>query len=185
MNDETSPARVTLRAAIRADAESDAERPLRGVEVLARLFTSRSVQALALHRLGRRLGPFGVVTQRLSQLAYTVDIDRRAEVAPGVVLRHAMGVVIGSEAVVGPRCVLFHHVTIGRRMSGSAERPDGMPRLGAGVMVGAGAALLGPISVGDGANIGALSCVVVDVPPGATAVGNPARIRLPGEGATP
>ena len=110
------------------------------------------------------------------------------EIHPGAVLGrrlfidHGMGIVIGETAVVGDDVVLFHGATLG----GKAMRPGKRhPTLGDRVVVGAGAKILGPVWIGDDAQIGANAVVVKDVPPGAVAVGVPARIRpavVPGPG---
>jgi serine O-acetyltransferase len=84
-----------------------------------------------------------------------------------------MGVVIGETADIGDDCTLYHGVTLGGTTWNKGKRH---PTLGANVVVGAGAKILGPINVGDGAKIGSNAVVVKDVPPGATAIGIPARI---------
>ncbi len=84
-----------------------------------------------------------------------------------------MGVVIGETAEIGDDCTLYHGVTLGGTSWNKGKRH---PTLGRGVVIGAGAKILGPILVGDGAKIGSNAVVVRDVPPGATAVGIPARI---------
>jgi serine O-acetyltransferase len=84
-----------------------------------------------------------------------------------------MGVVIGETAEIGDDCTLYHGVTLGGTSWNKGKRH---PTLGKGVVVGAGAKILGPITVGDGARIGSNAVVVKDVPPGATAIGIPARI---------
>jgi serine O-acetyltransferase len=86
-----------------------------------------------------------------------------------LLIPHPNGIVIHPEAEIGPNCLLFQQVTIG-----SAH--GGVPRLGGHVDVGAGAKVLGPITIGDHAVIGANAVVTTDVPSGATAVGVPARI---------
>jgi serine O-acetyltransferase len=84
-----------------------------------------------------------------------------------------MGIVIGETAVVGDDCTLYHGVTLGGTSWNKGKRH---PTLGRGVVIGAGAKVLGPIEVGDGAKIGSNAVVVRAVPPGATAVGIPARV---------
>ena len=84
-----------------------------------------------------------------------------------------MGVVIGETAEIGDDCTLYHGVTLGGTSWNKGKRH---PTLGKGVVVGAGAKILGPITIGEGARIGSNAVVVKDVPPGATAIGIPARI---------
>ena len=99
------------------------------------------------------------------------DIPLNAQLGGGAILPHPNGIVIHPRAVIGPNCLIFQQVTIGTR---GWNRPA--PVIGAGVEIGAGAKVLGPITIGDGARIGANAVVVCDVPAGCTAVGIPARV---------
>jgi serine O-acetyltransferase len=90
-----------------------------------------------------------------------------------------MGIVIGETAEIGDDCTLYHGVTLGGTSWNAGKRH---PTLGKGVVIGAGAKVLGPILIGDGAKIGSNAVVVRDVPAGSTAVGIPARV-LAGEDA--
>ena len=104
-----------------------------------------------------------------------IEIHPAAVIGKNLFIDHGTGVVIGQTAVVGDGCLLYHGVTLG----GRGGHPPGArrhPALGSNVTVGAGAQLLGPITVGDGAKIGANAVVTADVPAGVTAVGNPARL---------
>lgn len=106
------------------------------------------------------------------------DIHPQAVIGERFKLVHGFGVVIGATAEIGNDCILLQGVTLGVRYIGQPE-PAGVrvhPRLGNGVRVGAGAVLLGSITVGDGVRVGANTVVLEDVPAGATAVGVPARI---------
>ncbi|MDB4991615.1 MAG: serine acetyltransferase [Myxococcaceae bacterium] len=94
-----------------------------------------------------------------------------ARIAGGLMMPHPNGVVIHPEAVIGPNCLIFQQVTIG-----SGPRP-GVPKLGGHVDVGPGAKILGGVTIGDHAVIGANAVVVQDVPAGAVAVGVPAISR--------
>lgn len=103
-----------------------------------------------------------------------IEIHPGAKIGRRVFIDHGMGVVIGETAEVGDDCTLYHGVTLGgTSLYRGAKRH---PTLGCGVVVGAGAKVLGGFSVGDGAKIGSNAVVVKPVPAGATAVGNPARI---------
>jgi serine O-acetyltransferase len=96
---------------------------------------------------------------------YGVDIDPTARIGTGVIFMHTVGIVIGGDAAIGEGCMLMGSNTLGTNDN------TGYPSLGKGVLVGAGARLIGPIIVGDGAKIGANAVITVDVPAGATAVG--------------
>ena len=127
----------------------------------------------ALHRAGIPLLP-----RFLSQwVRFTtgIEIHPGATLGAGVFIDHGMGVVIGETAEVGDGCTIYHGVTLGGT---SLQRTKRHPTLGRDVVVGSGAAILGAISVGDGARIGANSVVVKDVPPNATVVGIPGRVVL-------
>lgn len=102
-----------------------------------------------------------------------IEIHPGAIIGRRVFIDHGMGVVIGETAEIGDDCTLYHGVTLGGT---SWEKGKRHPTLGKGVVVGAGAKVLGPIFIGDGAKIGSNAVVVRGVPPGATAVGIPARV---------
>ena len=104
-----------------------------------------------------------------------IEIHPGATIGRRVFIDHGMGIVIGETAEIHDDCTLYHGVTLGGTSWNAGKRH---PTLGKGVVIGAGAKLLGPILVGDGAKIGSNAVVVRDVPAGATAVGVPARILL-------
>src|SRR5206468_480289 len=104
-----------------------------------------------------------------------IEIHPGATIGRRVFIDHGMGVVIGETAEIHDDCTLYHGVTLGGTSWNHGKRH---PTLGKGVVIGAGAKILGPILVGDGAKIGSNAVVVLDVPAGATAVGVPARILL-------
>ena len=106
-------------------------------------------------------------------LVLTSDV-RCSRFGPGLYLPHPWGIVVHARTQLGARCTIYHNVTIGEDNVG-----PGVPTIGDDVVIGAGAVLLGPIWVGDGARIGANAVVLRDVPPGATAVGAPARVLGP------
>ena len=104
-----------------------------------------------------------------------IEIHPGALIGRRVFIDHGMGIVIGETAEIGDDCTLYHGVTLGGTSWNAGKRH---PTLGKGVVIGAGANVLGPILVGDGAKIGSNAVVVRDVPAGATAVGVPARILV-------
>jgi serine O-acetyltransferase len=104
-----------------------------------------------------------------------IEIHPGATIGRRVFIDHGMGIVIGETAEVGEDTTLYHGVTLGGTSWNKGKRH---PTLGRGVVIGAGAKVLGPILVGDGAKIGCNAVVVRDVPRGATAVGIPARVLV-------
>jgi len=102
-----------------------------------------------------------------------IEIHPGATIGRRVFIDHGMGIVIGETAVIGDDCTLYHGVTLGGTSWNKGKRH---PTLGRNVVIGAGAKVLGPILIGDGAKIGSNAVVVRDVPAGATAVGIPARL---------
>ena len=108
-----------------------------------------------------------------SRLFTGIEIHPGATIGRRVFIDHGMGVVIGETAEIGDDCTLYHGVTLGGTSWNKGKRH---PTLGRGVVIGAGAKVLGPILLGDGAKIGSNAVVVRDIPPGATAVGIPARV---------
>lgn len=137
------------------------------------------LHALWFHRLAhwcwthglRWLGRF---ISHLSRWLTGVEIHPGAVIGRRVFIDHGMGIVIGETAEVGDDSTLYQGVTLGG--TSLARGVKRHPTLGRGVIVGAGAKVLGGFTVGDGARIGSNAVVVKEVPPGATAVGNPARI---------
>lgn len=104
---------------------------------------------------------------------YGIDLSYSVKLGERVVIEHAGAIVIHGSAEIGDDCILRQGVTLGNR---HMERPFDAPRLGKRVNVGAGAKILGAVTIGDDAQIGANAVVLRDVPAGATAVGVPARI---------
>jgi serine O-acetyltransferase len=146
-----------------------------GVSTLEILASWAGVQALLAHRVAHALHGAGVpllpgAIAYLTRSITGVEIHPAAKIGPELFIDHGSGVVIGETAEIG-RCVtLYQGVTLGGT---GFQRGKRHPTLGDNVTVGSGAKLLGPISVGDGAKIGANTVVVEDVPPSATVVGNP------------
>ncbi|XP_030523675.1 serine acetyltransferase 1, chloroplastic [Rhodamnia argentea] len=113
-----------------------------------------------------------LLQNRVSEV-FGVDIHPGARIGRGILVDHATGVVVGETAVIGNNVSILHNVTLGGTGKVSGDRH---PKIGDGVLIGAGTCILGNISIGDGAKIGAGSVVLKDVPPRRTAVGNPARL---------
>ena len=117
----------------------------------------------------------GRLISHIGRFLTGIEIHPGATIGRRFFIDHGMGVVIGETAEIGDDCTLYHGVTLGGTSWNKGKRH---PTLGKGVVIGAGAKVLGPIIVGDGARIGSNAVVVKDVPPRATAVGIPARIML-------
>jgi serine O-acetyltransferase len=113
-----------------------------------------------------------LLLQSLSSDQLQVSIHPTASIGTSVFLDHATGIIIGAFAVIGDEVTILQNVTIGRKHS----EPDRAPDIGRGVLLSAGSTIIGGISIGDFARIGAGAVVEHDVPPGCTAVGVPARL---------
>lgn len=144
--------------------------------------TYPGVHALIIHRFSHWVWRkrFFWIARFISHIARWltgIEIHPGATIGRRVFIDHGMGVVIGETAVIHDDCTLYHGVTLGGTSWNKGKRH---PTLEQGVVIGAGAKILGPITIGTGAKIGSNAVVVKDVPAGATAVGIPARI-LDGE----
>ncbi len=133
--------------------------------------------ALVLHRASHWLIGHGFrLAARLlasfSRFLTGIEIHPSARIGRQLVIDHGMGVVIGETARIGDRVTIYHDVTLGGT---SLKREIRHPQVGHDVIIGAGAQLLGPIFIGNGARIGSNAVVVKDVPAGVTVVGVPAR----------
>jgi serine O-acetyltransferase len=142
------------------------------------LTTYPGVHALLFHRLAHALWNLGAkwlarLVSYLARWLTGIEIHPAARIGRRFFIDHGMGVVIGETAVIGDDCTLYHGVTLGGT---SWEKGKRHPTLGNGVVVGAGAKVLGPIEIGDGARIGSNAVVVKAVPAGATVVGVPGRL---------
>lgn len=137
------------------------------------------LHAIIMHRWANwlwthQLKWLGRFTSYLARLVSGIEIHPGATIGRRVFIDHGFGVVIGETAEVGDDCTIYQGVTLGgTSLSKGAKRH---PTLGRGVIVGAGAQVLGSFTVGDGAKVGSNAVLVKAVPPGGTAVGNPARI---------
>jgi serine O-acetyltransferase len=144
-------------------------------EIATTLFHDGS-QALILFRLGQAARRQHVplvagVARRVQTALFGIEIAREVRLGEGVLFLHTVGIVIGGDSFIGDR-VLF----LGGNTVGSINK-SAYPRIGNDVVIGAGARILGPVTIGDGASIGANAVVLCDVPPGAVAVGIPAVVR--------
>lgn len=179
----TDAAEAGLRACLIADVAMLTRGHSSRLKRAAVVVLSRGMQAVFLYRIAhachlRRIPLVPFVLARLSHHLYAVDIAPSARIGPGLVLVHCFGTVVGSAVRIEGQCVLFHGVTLGDRGSEwvGSRRSDGHPVVGRGCMFGAGAKVLGPVTIGARTVIGANSVVISDVPDDSVAAGMPARV---------
>ena len=143
------------------------------------LLIYQSIHVLIFYRIAHGLYKIKLffLARLISQLGrfFTgIEIHPGAKIGKGLFIDHGMGVVIGETAEIGDNVTIYHGVTLGGTGKDKGKRH---PTVGNNVIIGCGAKILGPISIGDGAKIGANSVVLKNVPKGKTAVGIPAVIK--------
>jgi serine O-acetyltransferase len=163
---------------IRDDINSVFDRDPSARNVFEVLTTYPGIHAVIFHRISHGLWKrkFKWLARVLSNLArwYTgIEIHPGAVIGQRFFIDHGMGVVIGETAEIGDDCTLYHGVTLGGTTWNKGKRH---PTLSNNVVVGAGAKVLGPIVIGEGARIGSNAVVTKEVPPNATVVGVPGRV---------
>ena len=135
-------------------------------------------KAVVLHHLAhffysKELFFIARLISEISRFLTGIEIHPGAKVGERLVIDHGMGVVIGETAVIGDDCILFHGVTLGGVKFDPVKRH---PTIGNRVLIGTGAKILGPVTIGNDVRIGANSMVMTDIPSGVTVTGNPAKI---------
>jgi serine O-acetyltransferase len=174
-----------VTAEIRRDLDAARSRDpaASGVSSLEILMTWPGVQALLAHRLAhtlwmRRVPLLPRLIAAIARSVTGVEIHPAAKIGSGLLIDHGMGVVIGETAEIGDDVTLYQGVTLGGTGFATGKRH---PTVQDNVTIGAGARLLGPITVGHAAKIGANTVVIHDVPPNSTVVGNPGHpVRVEG-----
>ncbi len=167
-----------LIAQAQADLQAVYERDPAAKGYLQAFMFFKGFLSLQIYRVSHRLWQEGRVTMahflqsRVSEL-FQIDINPAARIGKGVFLDHGTGIVIGETAVVGDDCSILQGVTLGGT---GAERGDRHPKIGRGVLLGAGANVLGNITIGDYAKIASGSVVLKPVPAHCTAAGVPAKL---------
>ncbi len=167
-----------LLQSIRSDIQATKERDPAATSTLEVIFAYPGFHARQLHRLAHVLHMRGLrlparLISHLGRALTGIEIHPCAQIGEGFFIDHGMGVVIGETTVIGNNCHLYQGVTLGGTSTKRAKRH---PTLGDGVVVGAGAKIIGAVNIGDDAKIGAGSVVVTNVPPNATVVGVPGHI---------
>ncbi|MDD3289207.1 MAG: serine O-acetyltransferase [Alphaproteobacteria bacterium] len=113
---------------------------------------------------------------RINVLLVPCDISFKSKIGPGFCAPHPLGIVIGEKVVIGRNVTIYQNVTLGLRHSGAGRDAGEFPVVGDDVKIFSGAVIVGKISVGDGACIGANSVVTKDFPANSTVAGSPARV---------
>ncbi|MGZ4650419.1 MAG: serine O-acetyltransferase EpsC [Kineosporiaceae bacterium] len=174
------PARLGWRARLREDVDTAVARDPAVRSRAEAVLAYPGLHAIWAYRVHHALWVRGhrLVARLASQLARAVtgiEIHPGATIGHRFFIDHGMGVVIGETAEIGDDVMLYHDVTLGGR---SLRKTKRHPTIGDGVVIGAGARVLGPVVVGKGAQIGANAVVVRDVPDGAIVVGVPGQVRI-------
>lgn len=164
---------------IRTDVRAVFDRDPAARSTLEVLFCYPGLHAIWFYRLGHwfwthRLFFLGRLTSHLGRWLTGIEIHPGAQIGEGFFIDHGMGVVIGETTEIGANVTLYHGVTLG---GVSWRKEKRHPTIGDHVVVGAGAKVLGPITVGEHSRVGANSVVVKDVPPHSVVVGVPGRMR--------
>lgn len=173
--------RPELGQAFRADLAAVYDRDPACSRYLEPLLYFKGFHALVTHRFAHELWKegrrdFALYLQSQASRIFAVDIHPAARIGIGIMIDHATGIVIGETAAVGDNTSLLHNVTLG---GSGKESGDRHPKIGASVMIGAGAKVLGNITVGNCSRIAAGSVVLKDVPPNTTVAGVPAKVVGP------
>ena len=172
---EASPG---IGQSIRADIRAIRERDPAAKRFSEPFLYFKGFHALQTHRVAHWLWQqdrqaLALFLQNRSSEVFAVDIHPAARIGNGILIDHATGVVVGETAVIEDNVSILHEVTLGG--TGNADG-DRHPKVRHGVLIGAGAKILGNVEVGRGAKVGAGSVVLEDVPPHCTVAGVPARI---------
>ena len=163
---------------LKEDIQVVSERDPAFRSALETLLTCPGFQAIQLHRLNhwlwkRKFHLLARLTAHLSRLLTGVEIHPGASLGRRVFIDHGMGIVVGETSEIGDDCSIYHGVTLGGTTWQKGKRH---PTLKNGVIIGAGAKVLGPITLGANARIGSNAVVVQDAPDNATVVGIPGRV---------
>ena len=173
-----------IRKEIKEEVQVARDRDPAATSNLEVLLLYSGVHAILAHKISHKLYQkhhyftARLISQAARQLT-GIEIHPGAKIGKGLFIDHGCGVVIGETTEIGENCTIYQGVTLGGTGKDIGKRH---PTIGSGVMIGSGAKVLGPFTVGDNAKIAAGAVVLNAVPEGATAVGVPAKIIYPGRG---
>lgn len=165
---------------LRSDIQAVFDRDPAARSTLEVIFCYPGLHAVWFHRVShwfwkRKFWFLGRLTSHLGRFCTGIEIHPGATIGKGLFIDHGMGVVIGETAEIGENVTLYHGVTLG---GVSWEKVKRHPTLQDNVVIGSGAKILGPFTVGKGSKIGSNSVVVKEVPPNSTVVGIPGRVVM-------
>lgn len=175
---EALTASAEIREAVRRDLSAVVERDPAARSLAVPLLNFKGFQALQSYRVahwlwGQERHALALYLQSRISEAFDVDIHPAARIGKGILIDHGTSVVIGETAVVEDDVSMLHEVTLGGT---GKEAGDRHPKVGRGVLIGAGAKILGNIRIGEGSKIASGSVVLHEVPPHSTVAGVPARV---------
>lgn len=164
--------------AMRVDLAATLERDPASERAVVPILYFKGFHALQTHRFAHSMHneqrkDFALYLQGRSSQVFQVDINPTVKIGRGIMFDHGTGIVIGETATIGDNTSILQGVTLGGTGKESGDRH---PKVGAGVLIGAGAKILGNIKIGDGVKVAAGSVVLIDVPPNKTVAGVPAKI---------
>lgn len=168
----------TILNQIEADLHAVKERDPACHDFISPFLYFKGFQALCVYRASNFLWSnkrkdISLYLQSLTSIVYSVDIHPAAKIGKGILLDHATGFVAGETTVIEDDVSILHEVTLGGT---GKEGGDRHPKIRSGVLIGAGAKILGNVEVGAGARVGASSVVLSDVPPNVSVAGVPSRV---------
>ena len=168
---------------LKEDIKSVFDRDPAARSILEVIFCYPGLHAIWIHRISRFFWKqgfllIGRMVSHLGRFLTGIEIHPGAQIGKGFFIDHGMGVVIGETAEIGENVTLYHGVTLG---GVSWEKTKRHPTIGDNVVIGSGAKVLGPFTVGKGSKIGSNSVVVKEVPANSTVVGIPGRVVMAAE----
>ena len=167
-----------MRGTVRADIRAVLERDPAARNVLEVVLLYSGFHALFWHRVAHRFYGWHLkflarLISQMNRFFTLIEIHPAARIGKGVFIDHGAGVIIGETTVVGDGCTIYQGVTLGGTGKDVGKRH---PTIGKNVMIGSGAKVLGPFTVGDNSKIAANAVVLNEIPPNCTCVGVPARV---------